>query len=328
MIYGHSTVENNMITITQLEYIVAVDTYRHFVTASEKCFVSQPTLSMQIKKMEDELDVIIFDRTRQPVVPTQIGAIIIEQARKALAENKRIYTLVEEHKNILSGELSIAIIPSLAPYLIPLFTGSFIRNYPEIKLKITELLSEDIIAQLKKDSIDLGLLVTPLNDKGIYEKPIFYERVFLYVNHHHFLASKKNIEPEDIAGDGLWLLSKGHCFRNQVINLCAFHDKIKEQNSIDYESGSLETIKKMVEIDGGYTLLPELSIDDNILSNGHARVKEFSVNVPVREVSMVYSRNFVKQQLFNVLFDHIRKSIPENLLGMNGGQVVEWRNQV
>ena len=315
-----------MITITQLEYIVAVDTYRHFVTASEKCFVSQPTLSMQIKKLEEELDVIIFDRSKQPIVPTEIGKVIIEQARNTLAANNRIYDLVKEHQNLVSGELTIGIIPSLAPYLLPLFAGSFSRQYPDVKLKILELLSEDIIDQLHKDTIDLGLLVTPLHEKGVKEKALFYERMFLYVNNHHHLSKKSEIEPIEIAGDGLWLLSKGHCFRSQVVNLCSFHDKIKDEISINYESGSLETIKKLVEKEGGYTLLPELSIDDNVLNNKHAQIKNIGESDPLREVSMVYSRNFAKQQLLELLFAHIKKSIPEHLLTQTDGHIVEWRN--
>ncbi|MGQ1784193.1 MULTISPECIES: hydrogen peroxide-inducible genes activator [unclassified Saccharicrinis] len=315
-----------MITITQLEYVVAVDTYRHFVKASEKCFVSQPTLSMQIKKLEDELDVMIFDRSKQPVVPTQIGEVIIEQARKSLAENKRIYELVKEHKDVVEGELVIGIIPSLAPYLLPLFAGSFSREYPNVKLKIMELLSEDIIGQLNKDLLDVGLLVTPLHENGIQEKTIFYERMFLYVNNKHQLAPKSKVEPAEIAGEGLWLLSQGHCFRSQVVNLCSFHDKIKNEISINYESGSLETIKKLVEKEGGYTLLPELSIDDNVLNNRYAQVKNIGESDPLREVSMVYSRTFAKQKLLNLLYEHIKMSIPEHLLNQTDGHIVEWRN--
>lgn len=314
-----------MITITQLEYVVAVDTYRHFVTASEKCFVSQPTLSMQIKKLEEELGVMIFDRSKQPVVPTQVGKAIVEQARKALSENKRIYSLVQEFSNRMDGELSIGIIPSLAPYLLPLFLGSFSREYPAVKIKIVELLSEDIIDQLNKDRLDVGILVTPLNEKGIREKVIFYERMFLFVSNQHRLAALPKVESEDMEGEGLWLLSRGHCFRSQVVNLCSFHDRMRDGNSIDYESGSLETIKKLVEIEGGYTLLPELSIDDNVLNNKHAQVKSIGDSDPLREVSMVYSRNFAKQHLLQVLFECIKKSVPEHLLNKNHGHIVEWR---
>jgi LysR family hydrogen peroxide-inducible transcriptional activator len=315
-----------MITITQLEYIVAIDTYRHFVTASEKCFVSQPTLSMQIKKLEDELEVVIFDRSKQPVVPTQIGERIIQQARIVLAENKRIYNLIKEYQNNISGELIVGIIPSLAPYLLPLFLGEFSKAYPQVKITIKELLSEELIRQLHNDELDLGLLVTPINEVGIYEKLLFYERMFLYVNNKHHLATQKIIKPQDIASEGLWLLSSGHCFRSQVVNLCSYYDKMVEESSINYESGSLETIKRLVEIEGGYTLLPELSVDENVLNNRKAQIRNIGDSDPLREVSMIYSRNFAKKQLLEVLFQTIQECIPQHLLSQTEGHIVEWRN--
>ncbi|MCW3805560.1 hydrogen peroxide-inducible genes activator [Plebeiibacterium marinum] len=315
-----------MITITQLEYVVAVDTYRHFVTASEKCFVSQPTLSMQIKKLEEELDIVIFDRTKQPIIPTQIGQKVIEQARRVLAENNRIYSLIKEHKQDLSGELNMGIIPSLAPYLLPLFLGAFTKRYPEVKLNISELLSEDIIRMLQKDQLDIGILVTPIKEAGIFEKQLFYERMFLYVNNSHLLAQKARVEPEEIAGEGLWLLSHGHCFRSQVVNLCSYHDQLKERVSVNYESGSLETIKRLVEDEGGYTLLPELALTDQVLNNKKAQVKNIGASDPLREVSMVYSRNFVKNQLMEVLFNTIKEVIPSQLSLQTEGHIVEWRN--
>lgn len=315
-----------MITITQLEYVVAVDTYRHFVTASEKCFVSQPTLSMQIKKLEDELDIIIFDRSKQPVVPTQVGAQLIKQARTVLAENNRIYNLVNEYRNDISGELTVGIIPSLAPYLLPLFLGQFSKVYPQVKLTVKELLSEQIIKQLHNDELDLGLLVTPIHEAGIHERLLFYERMFLFVNNKHQLAMQKKIETQDIASEGLWLLSSGHCFRSQVVNLCSYYDKIKEQSSLNYESGSLETIKSLVEVEGGYTLLPELSVGDAVLNSKKAQVRNIGDSDPLREVSMIYSRNFAKKQLLEVLFNTIKESVPPHLLTQTEGHIVEWRN--
>jgi len=211
-----------MISLIQLEYIIAVDTYRHFVTASEKCFVTQPTLSMQIKKLEEELGVIIFDRSKQPIIPTEIGKKIIEQARIVVAESNNITEIINTHNNSISGELTIGIIPSLAPYLLPLFIGDFNRKYPDVKVKILELLTEEIIIELKKDTIDVGILVTPLSEKGIIEQPLFYEEMLLYINKNHAFSKKENINPIELASSDLCLLNKGHCFRSQVINLCHF----------------------------------------------------------------------------------------------------------
>ena len=163
-----------MITLTQLEYIVAIDEYRHFATAAEKCFVTQPTLSMQIKKLEDELGVIIFDRSRQPVVPTDIGAKLIEQARTALSSTERIKEIIREEQQEVEGQLKIGIIPTLAPYLLPIFIGRYIRKYPSVKIEVEELVSEEIIRRLKHDLLDVGLFVTPYGDEKIVERPVFY----------------------------------------------------------------------------------------------------------------------------------------------------------
>lgn len=312
-----------MISLIQLEYIVAVDTYRHFVTAAEKCFVTQPTLSMQIKKMEEELGVIIFDRSKQPIVPTDIGKRIIEQARITISESKKIEVLVEESKSTISGELTIGIIPSLAPYLLPLFIGNFTKKYPDVHLKIIELLTEDIVSEMRKDLIDVGILVTPLNEKGIFEEPIFYEKLLLYVNNENPLASKTGINAIDIATPDLWLLSKGHCFRSQVINLCSYQADSKGDLPFEYESGSLETLKRFVEKEGGYTLLPELSVGDDVKTSSSS-IKEFN-STPIREVSLVYSRNYAKRRLLDLIAEEIKYALPIGMLNKDRGQVVEWK---
>lgn len=311
------------ITLTQLEYIIAVDTYRHFVTASEKCFVTQPTLSMQIKKLEDDLGVIIFDRTKQPIVPTEIGAKIIEQARITLSAGKKIPELIKENSNTVSGELTIGIIPSLAPYLLPRFIGSFTQKYPLVKVKIIELMTEEIILQLKKDIIDVGILVTPLNEMGVIEKPLFYEKMVLYMHKDHPLAKKKVLKTTDIATPDLWLLSKGHCFRSQVMNLCSYQRSSQKELPFEYESGSLETLKKFVEKEGGFTLLPELAVDEQE-KKSEIRIKQFDVT-PLREVSFAYTRNYSKKKLLELLETDIKKSIPKVMLTKERGNIVDWR---
>ena len=313
-----------MITLIQLEYIVSIDTYRHFVTASEKCFVTQPTLSMQIKKMEEELGVTIFDRTKQPVIPTEIGTEIIDQARITIAESKKIEELVADFSNSESGEITIGIIPSLAPYLLPLFIGKFTKKYPEVQLKVIELLSEEIIEQLKKDLIDVGILVTPLHEKGIIEQPLLYEEMLIFMNKSHAFATKEIIKTSELASPDLWILSDGHCFRSQVVNLCSYKAGLKDDYHFEYESGSLETIKKLVEIEGGFTLLPELAVDEN-LKYSKTLVKQFTATTPLREVSLAYTRNYSKKRLLNLLSEEIKNAIPEKMLDKGRGQIVEWR---
>ncbi len=313
-----------MITLIQLEYIIAVDTYRHFVTASEKCFVTQPTLSMQIKKLEDDLGVTIFDRTKQPVIPTEIGEKIIAQSRIAISESKKIEELVSDFSNSISGEITIGIIPSLAPYLLPLFIGSFTRKYPDIKVKVAELLTEEMIEHLKKDLLDVGILVTPLHEKSIIEQPLFYEEMLLYTNKSHTFASKSIIKTSELASPDLWLLSDGHCFRSQVVNLCSYKADLKDNFHFEYESGSLETIKKLVETEGGFTMLPELAVIENH-ENLKTVVKRFDTTTPLREVSFAYTRNYSKKRLLNLLSEEIKKAIPQKMLNKERGNVVEWR---
>ncbi len=312
-----------MITLSQLEYIVAIDTYRHFVTAAEKCFVTQPILSMQIKKLEEQLNVVIFDRSKQPIIPTIIGEKIIEQARIVLSESNKISEIIKDKKNIIEGNLTIGIIPSLAPYLLPLFIGRFTNSYPLLNINIIELLSEEIIARLKNDTIDVGILVPPLKEPGIKEQRLFYEKMLLYADKNHELALKKDLNTIDLTKKGLWLLGKGHCFRSQVINLCSVQDESEKTAQFHFESGSLETIKKIIETEGGYTLLPELAIKKELSNN--TIVKTFNVENPVREVGLVYSRNQVKKRMLNLLAEAIKESVPPELLDAKRGEIVEWR---
>jgi len=313
-----------MITITQLEYIVAVDEYRHFANAAEKCFVTQPTLSMQIKKLEDDLGVIIFDRSRQPVVPTDIGKKLIEQARIVLASTHRMQEIIREDKLEVSGSLKIGIIPTLAPYLLPIFIGNFIRKYPAVQVEVEELVSEEIIRRLKHDTLDTGIFVTPYHDERIIEHPIFYEEMLIYAHPEHELLQKKIIEVKDVATPELWMLGGGHCFRDQVVNLCEL-DMIRHKNlPFEFESNSLETLMKIVDHEGGFTLIPELATMD-LGEDRLEQIRSFTSYVPLREVSVIYSRYYTKQKLIDLLADEIKSVVPRRMLNQERGRIVEWR---
>ena len=313
-----------MITLTQLEYIVSVDTFRHFGRAAENCFITQPTLSMQIKKLEEDLEVVIFDRSKQPLIPTDVGSRIIEQARIVLQESQKINHIIKDHKNLISGELKIGIIPTLAPYLLPLFIGNYKRRYPNINIKVHELTTANIIDQLNRDLIDVGILVTPLNEERIIEKPIFYEGMLMYLHDEHPLANKPAIKLKDIAIPELWLLSDGHCFRDQVINLCSFKGNVNTALPFYFEAGSLETIMNIIDKEGGVTIIPELAT----LGMSESRfdhVRTFADSNPLREVSLVYSRHYSKFKLIELLWKEMVASMPEKLLQKNRGTIVEWR---
>ena len=246
-------------TFTQLEYIVAVDNARHFARAAAQCFVSQPTLSMQIQKLEEELGIKIFDRSKQPVLPTEAGAAIINQARNIIVETKAINEIVQVQKGILAGRLALGIIPTLAPYLLPLFVASFTKKYPLVKLVVNELTTDLIISRLREGKIDAGILVTPLQESGIKEDPLFYEELVTYVSKSNVAYKKNYVLASDIDPDKLWLLEEGHCFRSQIVNLCELRKKSHEGSHFEYEAGSIETLIRLVETNDGITIIPELA---------------------------------------------------------------------
>ena len=313
-----------MITLTQLEYIVAVDEYRHFATAADKCFVTQPTLSMQIKKLEDDLGVIIFDRSRQPVVPTDIGYKLIEQARTVLASTQRIKEIINEEKQEVAGTLKIGIIPTLAPYLLPIFIGDYIRRYPGVQVEVEELVSEEIIKRLKKDMLDVGIFVTPFHDEKIVERPVFYEEMLVYAHPDHELLKKKDVEIQDIATPEIWMLGDGHCFRDQVVNLCDMHETQHKNLPFAFESNSLETLMKIVDREGGFTLIPELATQD-MTEEKKKQVRSFTTYTPLREVSVIYSRHYAKQRLIDLLCEDIKRVVPPRMLKKERGKIVEWK---
>ena len=313
-----------MITLTQLEYIVAIDEYRHFATAAEKCFVTQPTLSMQIKKLEDELGVIIFDRSRQPVVPTDLGAKLIEQARMTLSATQRIKEIIHEEQQEVEGTLKIGIIPTLAPYLLPVFIGPYIRKYPAVKVEVEELVSEEIIRRLKRDMLDVGLFVTPYHDEKIVERPVFYEEMLVYAHPDSELLKKKEVGHEDIVTSDIWMLGNGHCFRNQVVNLCEMSASQHKNLPFEFESNSLETLMRIVDVEGGFTLIPELALQ-YMSPEKKKQVRSIANTKPLREVSVIYSRHFTKQRLITLLCDEIKSVVPAHMLKRDRGMIVEWK---
>jgi LysR family transcriptional regulator, hydrogen peroxide-inducible genes activator len=307
-------------TLIQLEYIVALDTHRHFVLASEKCFVTQPTLSMQIQKLEEELGVKIFDRTKQPVIPTEIGASIIAQARVVLREAMAVRQLIAEQKDTMTGEIRIGIIPTLAPYLLPSLFKNIREKYPQVNLVVKEIITEEVVRELKSNRLDCGLVVTPLNDASIKEHVLFYEELFVYVSKRNALHDKKYVLPTEIDPNQLWLLEEGHCFRSQILNLCEL--KKHSELHFKYETGNIETLKRMVDKSDGITILPELAIMEFSTSQLKL-VKRLKEPSPAREVSLVTHRNHVKTKLIQTLKEEILMLVPKAMHKLNKKKVVE-----
>ncbi|NNV55848.1 hydrogen peroxide-inducible genes activator [Limnovirga soli] len=299
-------------TFVQLEYIVALDSCRHFAQAATQCFITQPTLSMQIQKLEEELGVKIFDRSKQPVLPTIAGMEIIEQARKILAERDVLTENIAAKKDIINGELRVGVIPTIAPYLLPLCIPTFAKKYPQVKLIVNEFTTGHIITKLKEGKIDVGLLVTPLQEPGIQEHVLFYEELVAYVSRKNMAYKKTYLLDKDIDPNKLWLLEEGHCFRSQIVNLCELRKSSLEGSHFEYEAGSLETLRRMVDMNDGITILPELATYD-MTPRQKMQLRNFKKPIPVREVSVITHRHFVKKRLVEMFKQSIVDSLPQKV---------------
>jgi len=298
-------------TLVQLEYVVAVDTYRSFVGAAEKCFVTQPTLSMQIQKLEEMLNVKLFDRSKQPVVPTEIGSQVIEQARVILQESHKIKEIINSQQQEIVGEIRIGIIPTVAPYLLPQVIAAMMEKYPDLNLKIWEYTTEDIIHHLKTGILDCGILATPLGDPAMTEMPLYYENFVTYISKNSRLFKKKTIDADDLDDENIWLLNEGHCMRSQVLNICR-STKDSRLQGLTYNTGSVETLIRMVDRNDGATLLPELALAELSVKQ-LAKVRSFKSPEPVREISLVTHKNFIKKRMLNALKEQILAVIPKQM---------------
>jgi LysR family transcriptional regulator, hydrogen peroxide-inducible genes activator len=311
-------------TLTQLSYIVAVDKYRHFATAAEKSFVTQPTLSMQIHKLEDELGVTIFDRSKSPVIPTEIGEKIIGQAKIILKESKQLTDIASFKENELRGTFKVGIIPTIAPYLVPLFLRSFVKKYPLIDLVFEELLTEELLEKLGNDRLDAGIIATPADQSYIYSEDLFVEPFLGYLSSSHPLVDRKRLTVKDLDRTNIWLLNEGHCFRDQAVQLCKDEGPERENHSaIEFRSGNLETLKKLVEQNFGMTLLPWTAVQEFKSSCSNAVVKEFEDPVPSRKVRLIYGRKHLKQTIISAFKESICSSIPKELKSTEKRVVIE-----
>jgi len=310
-------------TLIQLKYIVAVDTYRHFATAADHCFVTQPTLSMQISKLEKELEVLIFDRSKHPVQPTEIGKKILAQAKLALTEAMRIDELVKASKGQISGEFRLGIIPTVSTALLPRFLRKITNDYPDIHLKIEELQTDQILEKLDKDQIDAGILATPLDKSRIIEKPLYYEPFMAYIPPGHRLEKEEFVLHSELQLRDILLLKSGHCFRDNVINLCdgAFTETGNTNQLLEFESGNFETLIKLSNQGFGMTLLPYLTALD-LNDVDRANLKPIEHPQPTREISIVHSRAQLKISIIDILEAEIKKVIPEKLLDRKDSDLI------
>ncbi|MGY2133819.1 LysR substrate-binding domain-containing protein [Hymenobacter sp. HD11105] len=306
--------------LQQLEYLIALDTHRQFVGAANSCCVTQPALSMQLQKLEEELGVLLFDRKKKRLEPTAIGVKVVQHARHVLREVQLLREVVQVEKDELVGEVRLGIIPTLAPYLVPLFLVPLAERHPQLHVRVEELQSEELVRRLKAHQVDIGLLITPLDDSQLREVALLEEPFLGYVSESHPLYAHVMLRPADLSSTGLWLLQQGHCFRNQVLTICSPPNGAQ---AYTYESGSIETLKELVRRNHGYTLVPELSVLTE--ADHNPMVKRFEAPEPVREVSMVVHHGFVRTQLLNTLYQLILEQVPERLHAGRDTRKISWQ---
>lgn len=286
-------------TITQLQYILAVAEHKNFTLAAEKCFVTQPTLSMQIQKVEEELGIQIFDRTKKPIQLTDIGGKIVNQAKNIVNEANRIQDIVHQQKGVIGGEFRLGIIPTIMPTLLPMFLNNFIKKYPKVKLIIEELNTEDIIFKLNNGHLDAAIAATPLYEEKIKEVVLYFEPFVAYIPENHDNFNKKEIEISDLNLDEILLLQDGHCFRDSILNLCKNNTNL-ENNHFQIESGSFETLIKLADEGLGTTLLPYLHTLD-LSEKNQKKLRHFVEPKPAREVSLIFPKNELKIHIIDAL---------------------------
>ncbi|MFO8030484.1 MAG: LysR substrate-binding domain-containing protein [Cyclonatronaceae bacterium] len=297
--------------IQQLTYIIAIDRFRHFARAAEHCRVTQPTLSTMLNRLEEELGVKVFDRSRAPVMPTETGKRIIAQARRILEEVDHLHSLAGEMSDQVEGELRLGVIPTVAPFLLPLFLQDILDTYPKLRITINELTTGEIVVQLKSNMIDAGILATPLGQDTIREIPLYTEPFVVYRSKKlPPLKNKKRqqVRPEELDLDRLWLLEEGHCLRSQIAALCELKKQNRSYSNLVYEAGSIDSLKRLVDSNEGITILPTLSIrefSDKELES----VQYFRDPVPARQISIVTYRHHLKERIVDVLKEEIQKRV-------------------
>jgi LysR family hydrogen peroxide-inducible transcriptional activator len=298
-------------SLTQLEYVMAVHKLGHFAKAAEFCSVTQPTLSMQLQKLEENLGVVLFDRTKKPVLLTDAGKKVIEQIQLVLFEAKKIGALImSSQSDKIKGELTVGVIPTVAPYVLPRLLPILEKRSPDLELKIFELQTHKIIEALESDEIDVGLLATPLKMPKIFEYPLFFEPFHVLCRKDHELAQLKKIKYSSLKFSDIWLLEEGHCLRNQVLDVCSVKKDSNIKRKYKFESGNLETIKNLIKSYGGYTLIPSLANED---AGGKTVSISFERPIPAREIGLVYRREHYKVPLIEALAESILESIPTEL---------------
>ena len=297
-------------TLQQMEYIVAVDKYRHFVRAAESCGVTQSTLSSLISKLEAELDVTIFDRASHPVKPTALGEEIISQARVVLYNTSQIEELISSRKGQSVGTLRLGIAPTIAPYILPKLLKNLSEQSPEVQLMVEEARVGNIMHKIKTAELDVAILATPVDQSDLLEIPVYKERFVAYVSPDDKLYGETQLMSSFLSHNSVWVLREGYCPGNGGgFPFC----QCRSDRKAVYEAGSIETLVRIVDENGGYTIIPELHIP--LLSEAQKRnIRPLVSPEPHREVAFVIRKDFVRERMLNVLSEAVKGVIPEEMI--------------
>ena len=295
--------------IQQFEYILAVNKHRHFQKAAESCHVTQATLSAMIKKLETEMGVAIFDRSKQPVIPTIEGIEILKYAKEIIRQIDLMNNYVSESEDLIQGEINLGIIPTIANSLLPIILKPIVEAYPKLSLNIIEITTDEIIHQLKSDRIDVGILATPLFEDSLEEEILYYEAMMVYGAQK---SDKEYLLPEELEKENIWLLEEGHCFANQSKTLCRIKRNTNTPGNLKFEGSSFETLLNLTDQLGGFTMIPELYFRQMNAAR-KAKTSSFEAPYPVREVSLVFSRKFAKRKIIEELSKKIRAQLKGKL---------------
>ncbi len=308
-------------TLQQFEYIIALEKFRHFTKAAEYCNVTQPTLSAMIQKLEDELEVKIFDRSQQPIAPTPAGLLVIKQAKEALVQAEQIKNIVQEQKQDVAGKFTLGILPTIAPYLLPRFISVLMKKYPKLELRIAELKTHEIKRALLNGEIDAGVLadIEDLEEYNISH--LFYEQYMAYVSKSCPLYEKQLVKSSDLQNHQLWLLDEGHCFRDQMVKYCQI--KSAQDSQMTYSLGSIETFMRMVESGCGVTFIPWMAVQQ-LSETQKELVRPFAIPIPSRRLVMATNKNFIRHTILSAIIDEIQASVPKAMHSLATSQVAVY----
>ena len=305
-------------TLQQFEYIIALEKFRHFTKAAEHCNVTQPTLSAMIQKLEDELDVKIFDRSQQPIAPTAAGLLVIKQAKETLVQAEQIKNIVQEQKQDVAGKFTLGILPTIAPYLLPRFISVLTKKYPKLELRIAELKTHEIKRALLNGDIDAGVLADIEDLEGYNISHLFYEQYLAYVSKTCPLYEKQVVKSSDLQNHQLWLLDEGHCFRDQMVKYCQL--KSAQDSQMTYSLGSIETFMRMVESGCGVTFIPWMAVQQ-LSETQKELVRPFAIPIPSRRLVMATNKNFIRHTILTAIIEEIQASVPKAMHSLTTSQV-------